>query len=418
MNDFFNNSYLTIYFVLYVALFLFYKKKKGGLWNVDATSFIILYYGISAFVSIFYYNASNGVYRDYSKITLSPFLYIFAAFLITLYPIYVYNKKSPVIKSPNHTQNKFFMLLSFVIVLCMVLPFLESLIRIPQALANDSMSNAYEQRLYNSSSSLEYLSFMGRKCFLILWRLNNVIPVLIFVHMIRSGKKKYIIGLSMAIITIWIHSMVLGGRSKLVQNGLYVVFCFFVFKDYFAENVRRNIIKYGSIVLSCAVVAVVVVTISRFASMHDSRMGSIWEWVGLYAGEGVLNFNAFNWYVTKTLGGYSTFALPITLMTGEKLDVEFFWNLGRSLGIKGNIFYTYIGAFFNDYGKYGALIVLSLLALLTLRAYKGRIGSPITKLVLICLWGKILLIGPIFYTYGSVDDQWNLLLAVIVAYLL
>ena len=418
MNEFFNNSYLTIYFVLYVSLFLLYKKKKGGLWNVDATSFIILYYGISAFVSIFYYNASNGVYRDYSKITLFPFLYLFVAVLITLYPIYVYNKKSPVIKLPNHIQSKFFMLLSLVIVLCMILPFLESLIKIPQALANDSMSNAYEQRLYNSSSSLEYLSFMGRKFFLILWRLNNVIPILVFVHMIRSGKKKYIIGLCLAIMTIWIHSMVLGGRSKLVQNGLYVVFCFFVFKDYFTENVRRNIIKYGSLVLSCAVVAVAAVTISRFSSMQNSRMGSIWEWVGLYAGEGILNFNAYNWYVTKTLNGYGTFGLPISLVTGEKLDVAFFWNLGKILGIKGNIFYTYVGTFLNDYGKVGALVVLFVLAKLTILAYKGRIGSSITKLALICLWGKILLIGPIFYTYGSIDDQWNLLVAVVVAYLL
>ncbi len=418
MSEIFNNLYLTIYFALYFVLLFGYARKNGGIKNINATSFVILYYGVTTFFSILYYNACNGVYRDYSGITFPPFLYFFCAFLITLYPVYFFNKTIPAIKAPNYWQRKFFLYLTVLICSCSLLPFLESVLKIPNALLNDSISNAYQQRGYMSGAELEYLSFLGRKFFFIIWRLNNLIPILIFVQIIRNGKKKYIVLLCLSLVTIWIHAMVLGGRSKLVQNGLYVVFCFFVFKDYFAENVRRSIVKYGSIVLTCAVVAVGVVTISRFSAMHDTRMGSIWEWVGLYAGEGILNFNVYNWYVTKTINGYGTFGLPISLITGEKLDVAFFWHLGTTLGIKGSIFYTYVGTFLNDYGKVGALVVLFILALLTVLAYKGRIGSSIAKLTLICLCGKILLIGPIFYTYGSVDDQWNLLFALIVAYLL
>ena len=50
----------------------------------------------------------------------------------------------------------------------------------------------------------------------------------------------------MVILSFWIHELGLGGRSKLVQNILYLVVCFFLmrsFTDVLNKNLLISILK-------------------------------------------------------------------------------------------------------------------------------------------------------------------------------
>ena len=57
-----------VYCLLHWILFFLYRfrVKKNNI-----TVLILAYFGLSSFFSILYFSASNGIYRDYSNITLS-----------------------------------------------------------------------------------------------------------------------------------------------------------------------------------------------------------------------------------------------------------------------------------------------------------------------------------------------------------
>ena len=46
----------------------------------------------------------------------------------------------------------------------------------------------------------------------------------------------------MVILSFWIHELGLGGRSKLVQNILYLVVCFFLMRPYINACITKKII--------------------------------------------------------------------------------------------------------------------------------------------------------------------------------
>lgn len=407
------NAYFCtiIYCLLHLVLFAFYRlycSKKN-----NATTLILVYFLLTSFFSILYFSASNGIYRDYSNITLLPYFYLILCFLITIYPIYNYDKSSPTL-SLSFNENKIIYVVSIFIGICTLLPFLETLIQLPNALANSNQLNRiYEERLAGESN--EYLSFFGRKFFYFIWLLNNLVPIFIFINlMLPSKNKKIILLLCLALITIWLHAMILGGRSKLVQNALYMVIVYFIFKRFLHHDIIVKVNKYGFLIFSVAILGVVAVTISRFNNMDSTNMNSIWEWIGLYAGEGSLNFNSSLWYVRdRSTEGYSTFPLLLSWISGKDFGVADSWALSAKLGISGNIFYTYVGSIFQDFNVYGTIIFILTFSFLVQKLTKCIRNVSLAQLIVLCLWAKILIIGPIFYTYGTVDDQKNLLFTIL-----
>ena len=295
------------------------------------------------------------------------------------------------------------------------MPFLESLLQIPAAMAkDDALANAYDSRYSNIS---DYLSFFGRKFFAIVWMLNNLIPPFLFLSIIKKYDKKIIILLCISLATIWLHAMVLGGRSKLVQNALYLLFNYFLFKGYIDKKIKTKITFYGSILFSVAVLAVAAVSISRFNTTYadtSSAMDSIWTWLGLYAGEGTLNFNCWEWEIKGSTNGYMTMSVLLSLLDGHAVTVEELWRLGDKLGIPGNNFFTYVGDIYKDFGRFGTVLFILILATLTRKMSEPKTKTiNIKKLIYLSLWAKILVIGPIFYTYGAYADQQNLLVTII-----
>ena len=173
---------------------------------------------------------------------------------------------------------------------------------------------------------------------------------------------------------------------------------------------------YGSVFFGIAIVFIAYVTLSRYLLNFSDSTSSvdIWTWIGLYMGEGPLNFNSYEWYIKSSTNGYSTMPLIMSLYTGHYVSVSDVWNLSSKLGIPGNIFYTYVGAIFKDYGKYGTLIYLFFFSSFVWIYYKKLSNkASFSRIFVLMLWAKILVVGPTFFTYATTDDQINLVVSIL-----
>lgn len=402
-------SYQLISLVLYnfILLFLLFVWIKTKGWQLNGTLYILFFLLISGIISTFYWNVSNGTIRNYSNLTIIPFLYLIIGYLITLMPIIKYDVTSRKELFITNKQGVFLHYFTFFLIIISFEPFLENLLHLPSVMANsDFAAKMYDNRV-------EYLSFIGRKLNRISTSFELIYPPLMFYFLSkRVIQKKIIYGLLMVILSFWIHELGLGGRSKLVQNILYLIVCFFLMKSYINAYITKKIIIYGSTIIGLGICMVLLVSISRFTSIEaeGSNIENIWIWLGLYAGEGVLNFNSIMWYVEKSTFGDSTFILLKDLLGLTKgTGVDDNWLAVSKLGIPGNIFYTYIGSIFEDFNKVGTLIFLLVFSIITIKLTKinnGLITFP--QIILLCLCARILVI-PTFYTYTSLMAQTNLL---------
>lgn len=400
-----------IYCIMFLIALLFIGRKYH--FKINVSIFIIFYLFVCSIFSYLYFDAVNGVFRDYDNITLLPYIYYFICVILTMYPVIRWDSIDKNSIEFTRRQQNILYVISVLIIICTIIPFIETMIEVPSSLNNRaSMANIYDARLEGNVD--DYLSFIGRKFFFFIWKLNNLIPILIFANLILPKKNKIIIiGLCLSLITIWMHSMILGGRSRLVQNAIFSFSIYLLFRNFFNISLKRRLDRLILILFSIASFFVILVTISRFITM-DTDM-TMWEWIGLYAGEGVLNFNSMLWDIDKTTGGYSTCALLMSLIHGSTVGVEDLWEVISKLGVPGNIFYTYVGSIYMDFNKVGTIIFLLLSVLIINKICNQKSKNQFRQLIFLSLWIKILMVGPIFYTYTTVDDQINLLISIIFA---
>ncbi len=404
------SSSLLIYnFILFISLIVAIKKYK----RVCISTFLMLWLLITGIISFAYYYASNDYIRDYSNITFPPLMYLFICYLITLIPLFRFddNKNNALIlnKSQESLINKFTM---FIIIVSFE-PFLENLLRLPDVLMNNNLSSEiYDMRL--EGKSFDHLSFIGRKLFRISTSFELLYPILLFYYLTKDAIKiKYIYGLIMVIVSFWIHELALGGRSNLVQNMFYLLTVYFLMYRYLNKKINHLLIKYGLIFGIIGVGSVMLISISRFNNMDDEKM-TLFLWLGLYAGEGILNFSSLMWDVVKTTNGNSTFVLLLNILGfNDGVSVRGMWEMGDKLGIPGNIFYTYVGAFYKDFNIY-AIFVISLITLVVTKLTNKSKKITLFQILLLCMCARIVCI-PTFYTFSTQISQINALFSIIFA---
>lgn len=409
---------LVIYnFTIFILFLVLGVKMK---WELNSTLYILFFLIISGIISTIYWDASNGTIRNYANITLLPFLYLILCYVITLYPVMSYDLHKCSICVSSRQRNIIDKFTLFIIVVSFE-PFIENIIYLPNALMNaNHAANMYDMRLEGGAS--DYLSFLGRKLNRISTSFELLYPVLLFYNLSKKKISSFLlVGLLMVILSFWIHELGLGGRSKLVQNILYVLVVYFLMRRYINPAINKQIIKYGLVIMGVGFAILMIISISRFASIEaeGSNIDSIWLWLGLYAGEGILNFNSLMWDVTKSTNGDSTLILLKSLLLGsDDTGVSDNWNAVAKLGIPGNIFYTYVGSMYEDFNAVGTIIFLLSFSFITIRLTKIRKGViTYPKLIILCLCSRILVV-PTFYTYTSLMSQLNLFFSLCFCFLL
>ncbi len=405
------------YFSVYIFLFLLYSfvRKK---FSINATSFLFLLYAFSGVCSYIFYLFSNGVNRNYSNITTTPFIYLVLCIIISLLPIYRYDNFSPQIVISKR-QFAIIDSLSYVLVFCCVLPLIETIVYLPNAFSSDTfIGEMYDKRLMGIHVQ-DYLSWISRKFYYVIMLCSLLLPVCLFVQLKKKAvNTKLVIGLVFSVILDALHNMINGGRSSFMQNLLYIIIVYFLFKNQISNNNRNKIRIGGLIAMSVSALAMMVVTISRYINDNSGIYDNSFIWLTLYAGEGPLNFNNDLWYVDKTVGGYKTCGLIIGVLSGHFVTVKDLWELGDKLGVAGNIFYTWIGTLCMDWGKLSTFIIVLLSSFSVFSFIVKRRKMTIVSFILMCLWARILVLGPIFYTYSTIESQYCLLVCFLFCLLL
>lgn len=387
--------------ILFFVAILFFKRMR---WRLNGTSYIFLFLFLCSIISTFYFISANGVIRDYSNIKMSPFLYLFLCYVISICPIYYFDyKKSEIVITDK--QYLFIRYFSVFLIVISIEPFLENLYRLNDIIGDSS----YTYRMYDNR--VEYLSFFGRKLHAISTYFNILYPVLILLFLYKKQYYIIVAGLLLVTLNYWLHELGLGGRSKMVQSILYCVAVYFLMRKYLEQSIDKKIRLYGGAILLLGALFVLIISFSRYNSMASSTdVDSIWIWLGLYAGEGMLNFNSLMWDVTEGTNGDNTFIFLRNLLGFSNANsVEDIYMSNLKLGVPENIFYTYVGSIYKDYNSYGTVLFLVIFSSFVVLAIKSRRRKfSIIQIIILSVWIKILSV-PTFYTYTTWVEQFNLL---------
>ena len=406
------NPNIICYFCGYIIIYIVYSWR-GKCKGINTTSFFLLYYGFTGFCGFYFYNISNGLFRDFSNITAMPFVFLFSCIIISISPFYKYDKYSPHI-SISSKQYKFIDGLSLFLGLCALLPFLESLVKIPSSLGHsESMAEMYEARLYGVKVE-NYHSWVGRRFYEVISYSSLITPICLMIQLTKKKLNlKAILSLSLCFITIIMHNMISGGRSNSLQDIMYLFVVYMLYKRNFPLKIQKKVRRYGSILIGIGLAGMMAVTLSRFSALTHNNYDNVFEAMSLYSGEGPINFNNNLWSIKKTSGGYRTFGFYLGVIDGHLPTVEELWGYGDKIGIEGNIFYTWVGDFYSDFGLYSFWIILLLTSFWYFFIVNAKRTISISRFVVLALWAKVLVVGPLFFTYAPVFEQYKIGIALL-----
>lgn len=367
-------------------------------------------YVISSVAGLFFYINVDGILRDFSNLTIEPFIYLMICLLLSLFPIIRYDASAYSQILATNEQEKLLYKASVFILLCSIEPFLENILYLPNSLGRtENLALQYGNRQ-------EYLSWLGGKLQLLCGYCSLISPVLLFYYINNYKEKKWIIyGLILNVLNSCIHSFNLGGRSGLVQTFFYLFIVYLIMERYIKYDIKKTVRRIGVIIISFMIVLTSIITIARFNSSKDNPVENVWVWASLYAGEGPINFNSRMWHIKGSTNGDNTFvALRYLLGLTTTSSVEDNWEINEKLGIAGNVFYTYIGFIYADYHKVGTIFFLFIIAIIMNRyCIPKRNIIQIQHVIGICIWAKALFSGMTFYCYMNFRSNFILLYTII-----
>lgn len=374
----------------YSIIFLYYLKKDK--YKIGAKNILFLWLAISAFSSYMFYIQPGFEYTiHYSQMTVLPFVYLLPCLVALYYPVR---------KIKLETISKDMLMLPFGRIRTLMLVCLPFLLFIFFAYFTQAMSTSLSSisdvrmALYGGETKNVWLS---SKLAQIIDRLftNNIqlFYCLSFYCLVFLKKKDFItwlfillpygIGLSKSFAT--------ATRATIFFMILIMVFQYMVYHPFMHEKMRQTFKKTGIVIGTLLALLLFFMTISRFGDKAGLYFYK-------YAGEAMINFNgilfnhihgttdgmAYFWYIPQLLGfGDASFA-----------DLSDKWDfIDSKTGVTGMIFYTAVGAFIIEFGKFKTLLLVGGLSWLMCRIFSQRLSARI--LIVLC-WCAYQLISSVY----------------------
>jgi len=360
MSDF---LYFYLFPLLIISLIYFSKFKK-----ITPGFYILLVLIVSGLGSFFLL----GFWIDhYPKLTGSPFLYLIAVLLLMIIPVYNFDKKVEGLKTIsqvskiNHYAVKFFIVIS-------IIPFIENFYH----LLTGSVFNAanvvdiYESK--QDTNIVDWLDPVSRKLNTIL-QLFFIYIVHLFFYCLKQRRTRDAMLLSVAILNNFTMAMNTSSRAFMMGQVFIFIYVFIVYRSFLSRKILELSKKIFFAFLLVFTIFFSYITISRFENTVKSDI-SVFQYVSLYAGEGVINFNNELWYTKSNTNGDTNFSLfkkVIGLKTFENLlERRDYWETRTK--IRTHIFYTGFGDVFFDLGPIGCFVFFLVLSLMLRKFLKKQ----------------------------------------------
>lgn len=374
--------------VAFLLFFIFYQRKKK---SIDVGSLFYFIYAASACGSVWYYTQDN-IELYYSNITLLPFIYLWISIGISLYPFQRLDSNC-VKRLDDNGIKPLLNGLSIAFAILSIPPLLSILSKFSLSmLIGNNLGMMYEADI--DKSSLFFGSGLSKICFALIRRFENLIIILLFYQLSQKTKNKGIIsGLLLSVSLFFIFKLASGSRGGIMGTFIAFFSMFIFLKNTFSAKLYRMMKMIGLVACSVIFVGVAVISISRFSYSVSvvSSEASLDRWISQYLGEGMVRFNNTIWHLTEKMWGDQNFIFLKSLLGFDVIENydSFMRYYELKMTTPVNVFYTFIGDFFLDYGFIGALILAYLFNFVLRKAIyaKSKFSSvtvPQLMLAMIC----------------------------------
>ena len=407
-------TYLWLLAALFIGLLSYTIYHKGWL---SAATYVIGIYTLASFCSISYYSSEFFDFlSEPARVELMGVIYLFVILLIFFIPL---------LKFPRHIDSVSINMDRFSIIYYIVL--ITSVLSLVYNFANHGlelknfMAEFADIRNENYENDTVQLNIFGR---LITGYLNafNIfaIPVSIFALFVLKYKRvTSAIFFAISVITPVYNSLVVAGRSDIVNMLLMLGFTFLIFKDLVGRAAYKGFIR-GLIILG-SIVALYVIYANFMRFEDEETPASLFLFK--YAGESFVNFAGILYPqiigYTYGISSFGLFRRMIGMSYTSDLS-ELRALVERQTGTPGYIFYTFIGNIFRDFGPIATLLISGIYA----KVVSGIL--PKTKdgaikggaLLTMAFLGNLYLPGLFYFSLYSQIGNISIILAIIMYFYL
>lgn len=378
------------------CMFATYCIKKYGLSYKSVPSIM---WALSSIVSILYFThpfrPSTVIFRD--QITIIPLLYLFLMVLISFIPLLIFENQKINYVIVNQ---KFYNFLCIVIIALSIIPLYPNIkYFVNNMFRADAFIDTYNDKM--AGYKINVLTGIPETCMRWVKYLRGIIPILFFVSFSKYVKINYFIrvGLTLSMINISINFLNFASRFALMTDVLYLAFVYLLFSSInsFTDKISK-IIKKVFVFTGCLFsLGIITITLQRFS--EDMNAKGIDYTLELYMGEGMCNFSGDMWNMPNTTDGANCFGAFISKWNG--MD-----NIGRNyLHLEGivhrrmNVFYTFIGDYYTDFGRYLTVLFVILITIITSILTKCYKTISLKPIIILAMYVKVLIIGITYWTY-------------------
>lgn len=396
-------------FLIYLSIFIFsIIKNKNNIYF----SWIWLVYSISSLTTIYYIiNSETSITHP---IIFSPFLYLIINLLLMTYPLLNLGYNNLNYEKLSRTKNKSFIFDTLPLICCIILlpPLIENIF-LATSISTSSLGNIYERGESSELSQRLYmrLSWYSRNANRLVNVLFYIVPFLLFKELSNLQLRwKQLIACTFMILNFILTSYNNAARTDILKLGLCIIIYFIIFKPLIPTKrlvyLKFFILTAGGIFI----LLLMFITISRLNNFtHDV---DIFTWMSLYTGESFLRFSDLMWYKNADMLGDNCFPLIKSILGmptfTDPSSRQLFWE--PKLGIPNNIFYTYIGDIFADFGFFITIIYSLIIGYIIKRISKSmKKRLYFYQITLLALLLLPLFFGFMHFVYKIYGDQIRML---------
>lgn len=340
--------YIIINAIAYVLTFCLYQRQKK---SIDVGSLFYFIFAVASIGSVWYYSQDN-VDRYYSDISPVAFIYLWLMINICLHPLAKCRFEK--LKGIDDTGLEYILhYMSVAFVVLTIMPFLSLLGRFSfSAFSGNALGMMYESE---GDKAAMFFSGISKICFALIRRFEDLIAILLFYQLTRPRKKWILVGgLTCSVMLFLMFKLMSGSRGAVMSTFILLMSLTLLFKNVLSAEIYRKIKLVGLVFVVVMAVFVAYISISRFSySVSVAHSEATMErWISQYLGEGMVRFNDQIWNLREQMFGSQNFVVLKNFLGLE--PISNYDTLMRvyevRLRLPINVFYTFIGDFFIDFG--------------------------------------------------------------------
>lgn len=401
---------LSINALLYSVLAFFYLCRYGFCFKTMP----LIIWSLSAVCSIAYFlSPYRFLLHSYTEeVTLLPLLYLFTLVWISFLPLLKFDQNKMLVVEIN--QNLFTFLCIFLIVISLF-TFYQNISYFRSNVTSLEFFVEQKEEIA-SGGKVEIFHGITAKVMILINYFHGIIPLFLVLSFTNLVRRNILIrsGMIFVCLNLMLFYLNNAARFSFMTDFLYLFFCFLLLHKFFSRNMQKWVKLIGAFVGVFFFAVISLITVARFG--EDSGYTATIDFtLTRYAGESFPNFSADLWDVQELANGDNSFWFFKQKVQGKSKMGRDPDVLARKVHRRMHVFYTFIGDFYADFGRYNTVLFVTFLSFIIIVLTRFSFVCSISKIIVISIYSKILLLGITYMTY--LNYSYEILGSLFVAFL-